>query len=585
MTHIEKLLDKARWAPSGDNEQAWRVKMIAEDACEVTTGYLLDTIFHLNRHSDHIALGCFLENMHTAAGALGFDIVVDKVDPPQLGKAPVYRVVVSKSQNPKVDPLARFIEHRMVNRFTYAMTPLKDTEKKNIEAQMPSGYKILWFEDKQKMDFASLIFKSAALRYLIPEMFDVHSKIVDWEHDLSPDRIPSKALGMPTLFLPIMRWFLGKPQRMEAYNRLMLGHYMTALKLELLPNIMCSAGIAIVTDKTPTTPEDWIAAGRAIQRFWLALTSQGLSHQPSYTPMLFSKYLDEGKVLSTMPHVKEKAMDIKEDLSTLLGSDSIRKNLVWMGRVGFAKPKTSRSIRLSLNEIMVKDAVNKDNHMSLINISNVNKSYFLNKNRVDVLKGINLSVGRGEFLAIAGPSGSGKTTLLNIIGCIDTASSGQVIIDGQDVSKLSPDALADLRAHKISFIFQNFNLLPVLSAVENVEFPLLQKTMTPQERRRKALAALDAVGLSKHANHKPLELSGGQQQRVAIARAMVREPLFILADEPTANLDHKTGEEIIALMKKSSREKKITYIFSTHDQKVMDEADRLVRIWDGVITA
>ncbi len=221
--------------------------------------------------------------------------------------------------------------------------------------------------------------------------------------------------------------------------------------------------------------------------------------------------------------------------------------------------------------------------MSLIEIQDLNKSYFLNKNRMDVLKGINLNVEKGEFLAIAGPSGSGKTTLLNIIGCIDAPSSGHVTIDGQDVAKLSHDELADLRAQKISFIFQNFNLLPVLSALENVEFPLLHKRITATERRKKAQAALDAVGLSQFGHHKPLELSGGQQQRVAIARAMVREPLFVLADEPTANLDHKIGEEIIQLMKQSSRKNKITYIFSTHDQKVMDQADRLVKIWDGVI--
>ena len=222
--------------------------------------------------------------------------------------------------------------------------------------------------------------------------------------------------------------------------------------------------------------------------------------------------------------------------------------------------------------------------MPLIEISNVNKSYFLNKNHVDVLKGINLNISTGEFLAIAGPSGSGKTTLLNIIGCIDAPTSGKVLIEGKDISTLSVDQLADLRAQKISFIFQNFNLLPVLTALENVEFPLLQKKMSSQERRKKAEASLDAVGLLKQGKHRPLELSGGQQQRVAIARAMVREPVFILADEPTANLDYKTGEEIIALMKQSSRDKKITYIFSTHDQKVMDQADRLVKIWDGVIS-
>ena len=223
--------------------------------------------------------------------------------------------------------------------------------------------------------------------------------------------------------------------------------------------------------------------------------------------------------------------------------------------------------------------------MSLIKVKDVNKSYVLNKNRIEILKGINLTVENGEFLAIAGPSGSGKTTLLNIIGAIDHPTSGEVLIDGKNIAALSSDDLAEMRAQKISFIFQNFNLLPVLTAVENVEFPLLLKTMSSQERRQRAQAALASMGLSRFGNYRPMDLSGGQQQRVAIARAMVREPLFILADEPTANLDHKTGEEVIFLMKQSSREKRITYIFSTHDQKVMDQADRVVKIWDGVIAA
>lgn len=186
-------------------------------------------------------------------------------------------------------------------------------------------------------------------------------------------------------------------------------------------------------------------------------------------------------------------------------------------------------------------------------------------------------------MALAGPSGSGKTTLLNIIGCIDNPSTGHVLIDNVEVAKLSNDALSDLRAQKISFVFQNFNLFPVLTAVENVEYALFLKTMTVAQRRKKAEAALDAMGLLHLAKHKPLEMSGGQQQRVAIARAIVREPLLILADEPTANLDHKTGVEIINLMREINRQKKTTFIFSTHDQKVIENADRVVRIWDGEI--
>jgi putative ABC transport system ATP-binding protein len=223
--------------------------------------------------------------------------------------------------------------------------------------------------------------------------------------------------------------------------------------------------------------------------------------------------------------------------------------------------------------------------MSLIQISKVFRTYQLNSISVTALKNIDLTVAAGEFLALAGPSGSGKTTLLNIIGCIDKPTVGDVLFDNIPTASLSSDQLADLRAEKISFVFQNFNLFPVLTAVENVEYALFLKKMTAAQRRKKAEAALDLMGLLHLAKHKPLEMSGGQQQRVAIARAIVREPLLILADEPTANLDHKTGEEIVNLMKESNRQNKTTFIFSTHDQKVIDRADRVVRIWDGEIVS
>ncbi len=221
--------------------------------------------------------------------------------------------------------------------------------------------------------------------------------------------------------------------------------------------------------------------------------------------------------------------------------------------------------------------------MNLIEVSKVSKSYQLNSIHVPALKSVDLKVALGEFLALAGPSGSGKTTLLNIIGCIDKPTSGYVLFDGVQTASLSSDELADLRAQKISFVFQNFNLFPVLTAVENVEYALFSKKMTILERRKKAESALDSIGLLHLAKHRPLEMSGGQQQRVAIARAIVREPLVVLADEPTANLDHKTGEEIVALMKEMNRKNKTTFIFSTHDQKVIESADRVVRIWDGEI--
>ncbi len=224
--------------------------------------------------------------------------------------------------------------------------------------------------------------------------------------------------------------------------------------------------------------------------------------------------------------------------------------------------------------------------MAIVQVDNVGKRYFLGEQEVQALTEINLSVEPGVFLAIAGPSGSGKSTLLNIIGCIDTPSSGRVLIDGRDVSGQTPDQLADLRARTIGFIFQSFNLLPVLSAEENVEYPLLQlRELSRAERRERVMHYLAMVGLSKYASHRPNQLSGGQRQRVAIARALATHSKVVLADEPTANLDRHTGESILRLMKDINRKSGTTFIFSTHDRRVMNMADRLVRIEDGQINA
>jgi len=224
--------------------------------------------------------------------------------------------------------------------------------------------------------------------------------------------------------------------------------------------------------------------------------------------------------------------------------------------------------------------------MSVVRIEHVFKDYLLGDQKVQALKDITLSFDHGVFLAIAGPSGSGKTTLLNLIGCIDTPTRGKIYINDQDVSGKSPDQLADLRGRNIGFIFQTFNLLPVLSAAENVEYPLLHRNdISSAERGKRVAHFLDIVGLSNFSGHRPNQLSGGQRQRVAIARALAVRPSIVLADEPTANLDHKTGEEILNLMKQINHTFNTTFIFSTHDRRVIAKADRLVRIEDGEIAA
>ncbi len=213
-------------------------------------------------------------------------------------------------------------------------------------------------------------------------------------------------------------------------------------------------------------------------------------------------------------------------------------------------------------------------------VTRVSKTYELGRVTVSALYDVSLTVSRGEFVAIAGPSGSGKTTLLNLIGCLDTPTSGDVEIDGESVHRIGAGRRADLRARKIGFVFQTFSLLPVLSAYENVEYPLLLRRR-PTDVRRRVEAALADVGLADRARHRPSELSGGQQQRVAIARALVTDAPLVLADEPTANLDSKTGQEIIELMQWLNRQRGTTFIFSTHDPRIMKIAGRVIEIKDG----
>ncbi len=219
---------------------------------------------------------------------------------------------------------------------------------------------------------------------------------------------------------------------------------------------------------------------------------------------------------------------------------------------------------------------------AIVSIREVVKEYQLGQTVVQALRGVSLEVLKGEFLSIAGPSGSGKTTLLNLIGCVDTATRGVVEVAGKDTAKLSERELTDLRLNTIGFIFQSFNLVSVLTVFQNIEFPLLlQRKLGTAERRDKVMTLLKQVGLETHAKHRPSELSGGQRQRVAVARALVTDPLIVLADEPTANLDSATGNAIIDLMKSLNEQKGTTFIFSTHDHKVMQHANAVIRLADG----
>ena len=222
---------------------------------------------------------------------------------------------------------------------------------------------------------------------------------------------------------------------------------------------------------------------------------------------------------------------------------------------------------------------------ALVRVEQVTRRFPLDHNAVTALDGLSLAIYPGEFLAISGPSGSGKSTLLNLIGCIDKPTSGRILIEGVDTSRLTPSETSVLRREKIGFVFQTFNLIPVFTASENVEYPLLIQGLPNAERRRRVAEALDNVGLSSRAAHRPDLLSGGERQRVAIARAIVHRPAIVLADEPTANLDTRNATQLIDLMRDLNRTLGLTFIFSTHDQRLLEHTPRIVRLTDGRIVS
>jgi len=219
---------------------------------------------------------------------------------------------------------------------------------------------------------------------------------------------------------------------------------------------------------------------------------------------------------------------------------------------------------------------------SIIHLEHIRKNYFMGKNVLEVLKGVSLDIFKNEYVALMGPSGSGKSTLMNIVGCLDTPTAGKYILNQQDVSKMEDNALAEVRNKEIGFVFQQFNLLPRLTALENVALPLVYGGVPKKQRNEKALHVLDMVNLSDRSHHRPNELSGGQSQRVAIARALVNDPAIILADEPTGNLDTKTSYEIMEIFN-AIHSRGNTIVLVTHEEDIANHAHRIIRLRDGVI--
>ncbi len=223
--------------------------------------------------------------------------------------------------------------------------------------------------------------------------------------------------------------------------------------------------------------------------------------------------------------------------------------------------------------------------MHVVQVQNVTRDYTIGEVTTQALRGVDLAIERGEFVTLVGPSGSGKTTLLQLIGCLDQPTSGRVLINGRDVSRLNRNQRADIRRNEIGFIFQFFALIPTLNAYENVEMPLLLRAMGAAERRERVLHLLAEVGLADRADHRPDQLSGGEQQRVAIARALATDPTLVLADEPTANLDTANGQQVMEIMARLNEATGVTFVFATHDPRVIKYARRVITLRDGMVVA
>ena len=308
-----------------------------------------------------------------------------------------------------------------------------------------------------------------------------------------------------------------------------------------------------------------------------------------YKPRIKIGRASECEIQLSSSRVSRKHALISREGSTYFIEDLGSTNSVLLNREKIQRAPLKHGDRIGIHHFVldfVEDVAADDIAAdSVVRVEDVSKEYALGKQTVTALQHVSLTVAKGEFMALAGPSGSGKSTLLNLIGCIDTPTSGRICIEGNDIGGKSPDELSDLRLNTLGFVFQTFNLLPVLSAWENVEYPLLQmRDVAKHERQKRIEHYLRVVGLESHAHHRPNELSGGQRQRVAIARALATNPKIVLADEPTANLDHKTGEDILRLMKQLNHEEGTTFIFSTHDARVMEMADRVIELADGQIT-
>lgn len=350
---IADILELARWAPSGDNTQPWRFEIIDERHLIV---HAFDTrdhcVYDLDGHPSQTALGALLETLAIAASPHGLRAEFRR-RPGSPDTHPDYLVDLIPDSAVTSDPLLPHIRQRSVQRRPMRTTPLTASQKQALQSAGGKCYTVRWFEGgPQRWQLAKLMFDNAKLRLTLPEAYRVHRDIIEWNARYSEDKVPDQALGLDKMTLKLMRWVMASWQRVDFFNNYLAGHLMPRIEMDLLPGLFCAAHFAILANKAPETIEDYVAAGRAVQRFWLTATSLGLQLQPEMTPLIFGRYIREGLAFSQTPAMQDRARRLSGQLQHLLG-ETLPACMVFMGRVGSGKPPESRSLRLSLDDLIV----------------------------------------------------------------------------------------------------------------------------------------------------------------------------------------------------------------------------------------
>lgn len=356
---LRRILELARWAPSGDNTQPWRFQIAGEDHVVVHGADTRDhCVYDLDGHPSQIAWGALLETAAIAASEQGLRMQA-QLRPESPETHPVFDLRFNAAPDVRPDPLLASIEKRSVQRRPLSTRALTASEKSQIEAAVGGGHSLLWQEGyRRRLQIALLMFRSARLRLIMPEAYQVHRDIIEWNQQFSETRVPDQALGSDAVTTRLMRFVMGSWSRVEFFNRFLAGTWAPRIQLDLLPSLGCAAHFVLLAQKAPTSFEDYVAAGRAMQRLWLTVTHLGLQMQPEVTPLVFSRYARERRNFSRLGHLHELAAEIGQGLARQIGAEATQ-HAVFMGRVGAGPAAQARSLRRPLEQLLMPFDANK----------------------------------------------------------------------------------------------------------------------------------------------------------------------------------------------------------------------------------